>query len=279
MSGVASREERARSFGAIADAYDRLRPSPPAAAVDWLLPARRAVAVDLAAGTGLLSRMLAPRFGRVIAVEPDPRMGAVLRTRSPGVRVVRGTAEAIPVADAGADGVFVSSAWHWMDPDRAIPEIARVLRADGRFGVIWTSRDHDVEWLRELDQSRAARLRRESGAAGPDAQDPVRPRSWRRTATLPVGGLFGNIETESFSFTRPMTVSDFVDMLGTYSGVITASQDDRTAALASVRAMLSQRFPGASEIEVPMRAWCWRADRTHRLLGPAGHRVRPPARS
>jgi hypothetical protein len=61
-----------------------------------------------------------------------------------------------------------------------------------------------------------------------------------------------------------MTVSGFVDMLGTYSGVITASQEDRAAALASARATLEQRFPGAEEVEVPMRAWCWRADRVPR---------------
>jgi len=59
-----------------------------------------------------------------------------------------------------------------------------------------------------------------------------------------------------------MTAGDFVDMLATYSGVITASREDRAAALATAQAMLDERFPGASEIDVPMRAWCWRADRT-----------------
>jgi len=271
---VASREERSRSFGAIADDYDRLRPSPPAVAVDWLVPENCEVALDVAAGTGLLSRLLAPRFERVVAVEPDARMGAVLRARSPGVRVVLGTAEAIPAADASADGVFVSSAWHWMDPGRAIPEIARVLRDGGRFGVIWTSRDHQVEWLRnlnrhrELSQTRDGDRDREPPAAEPDgqpdAQDGARPRSWRRAATLPADGEFGNVETESFGFSRTMTAGDFVDMLATYSGVITASREERAAALTTAQAMLAERFPGASEIDVPMRAWCWRADRTPR---------------
>jgi SAM-dependent methyltransferase len=277
---VASREERSRSFGAIADDYDRLRPSPPAVAVDWLVPENCAVALDVAAGTGLLSRKLTGRFRRVIAVEPDARMAAVLRARSPGVRVVQGTAEAIPAADACADGVFVSSAWHWMDPDRAIPEIARVLRDGGRFGVIWTSRDHQVEWLRNLNRHRELSQTRdddrdrdrEPPATSPDArpdsqgdgQGGARPRSWRRAATLPADGEFGNIETESFAFSRTMTAGDFVAMLATYSGVITASREDRAAALTTAQAMLDERFPGASEIDVPMRAWCWRADRTPR---------------
>ena len=211
-------------------------------AVDWLVPGNCGVALDVAAGTGLLSRLLAPRFERVVAVEPDARMGAVLRARSPGVRVVLGTAEAIPAADASADGVFVSSAWHWMDPGRAIPEIARVLR-DG-------------------DRDREPPAAEPDGQ--PDAQDGARPRSWRRAATLPADGEFGNVETESFGFSRTMTAGDFVDMLATYSGVITASREERAAALATAQAILDERFPGASEIDVPMRAWCWRADRTPR---------------
>ena len=87
------------------------------------------MAVDVGAGTGLLSRALARKVPRVVAVEPDERMGAVLR--GPVARrrgVVPGRGEAIPLPDAGADGVFFSSAWHWMDPERAVPEIARVLR-------------------------------------------------------------------------------------------------------------------------------------------------------
>ncbi len=194
-----------------------------------------------------------------------------------------GTAEAIPAADASADGVFVSSAWHWMDPGRAIPEIARVLRDGGRFGVIWTSRDHQVAWLRdlnrhrELSQTRDGDRDREPPATGPDASPAgqgdgpggARPRSWRRAATLPADGVFGNIETESFAFSRTMTAGDFVDMLATYSGVITASREERAAALATAQAILDERFPGASEIDVPMRAWCWRADRTPRICAIA----------
>jgi ubiquinone/menaquinone biosynthesis C-methylase UbiE len=72
------------SFGSIAEDYDRLRPGPPDAAVDWLLPERRQIVVDLAAGTGLLTRVLARKVEQVVAVEPDKRMGAVLRARSPG---------------------------------------------------------------------------------------------------------------------------------------------------------------------------------------------------
>lgn len=64
---------------------------------------------------------------------------------------VSGTGEAIPLPDASADALFVASAWHWLDESRAIPEIARVVRGGGRLGVLWSSRDRELEWVRELD--------------------------------------------------------------------------------------------------------------------------------
>lgn len=251
------------SFGAIADRYDRVRPQPPGEAVDWLVPAHCRIAVDLGAGTGLLSRALAARVAEVVAVEPDPRMRSVLRARSPGVRVVAGTGEAVPLPDASADGVFVSSAWHWMDPGRAGPEIARVLRDGGRFGVIWTGRDLESGWLRQLDPARAG------AAAGPAAGDGpgASPRPGRHEVVLPGGGPFVRTETRSFRFSRAMTIDEFVDMHASYSRLITASPPDRAAELARARAVLAERFPGAAEIDVPMRSRCWRADRAGRVAG------------
>jgi SAM-dependent methyltransferase len=242
------------SFGTIAAEYDRLRSGPPEAAIDWLLPANPEVVVDLGAGTGLLSRALARQVPRVIAVEPDERMAAVLRARDPVIEV------AIPLPDASADGLFISSAWHWMDPERTVPEIARVLRDGGRFGVIWTSRDREVDWIRELN-----RLREPDWATRTDEPDDRgAPRRRHREVTLPPGSPFGPTQIAEFTFRRLMTVDDFVGSLGTYSGVITASQQDQAATLARVRAALEQRFPGADESDVPMRSLCWRTDRTAR---------------
>jgi SAM-dependent methyltransferase len=263
---VASRAERATSFGAIAEDYDRLRSRPSQEAVDWLLPEGAQVVVDLAAGTGLFTRALAGQVAQVIAVEPDPRMRDVLRARSPGVQVLAGAGEAIPLPDASADGVFVHSAWHWLDTDRAVPEIARVLRDGGRLGVIWSGRDRETGWLRAVDQQLAAAPGPEV-ADRPAAQDRRPAQRRRREVVLPDTGLFGPAETASFAFTRPMTISDIVDMLATYSGLITASPEDRAAALGRARAVLEGRFPGTDLIDVPMRSWCWRADRAHREDG------------
>jgi ubiquinone/menaquinone biosynthesis C-methylase UbiE len=240
---VASQAERATSFGAIAADYDRLRPSPADAAVEWLLPEQHDLAVDVAAGTGLLSRVMARQVKDVIAVELDHRMAAVLRERSPGVHVVQGRGEALPLADASADAVLISSAWHWLDPLRAVPEMARVLRPGGYLGLLRTGPERS--WVNDLRQARE-----EDGSRRPPSQ-PGFPRT----------PLFGEVATGSFDSTRTMSVEDFVDLMATYSAVITASEDERAVILDRARAEVVQRFPGASHIDVPLRTRCWRVER------------------
>jgi SAM-dependent methyltransferase len=241
----------------VADDYDRVRPSPPDEALDWLVPRDCPVAIDIAAGTGLFTRALQRRVTQVIAVEPDDRMRAVLAARSPGVRAVAGRGEAIPVPDASADGVFVSSAWHWLEPGQAVPEIARVLRDGGRLGVIWTSRDRRVDWVAELDMIR----RPQAVTSAQDARAQLRR---RHAVALPQDAPFENIASASFEFARTMTVDDAVDWLATYSGVIVAPAGERAAGLARAREALLLRADADGMIEIPMRSACWRADRLQR---------------
>ena len=184
-------------------------------------------------------------------------MRAVLAARSPGVRAVAGRGEDIPLPDASADALFVSSAWHWLDPDLAVPEIARVLRDGGRLGVIWTSRDRQVDWIAELDELR--RLRR-AGPAGDAAARPHRGHA----VTLPQGTPFEAPARASFAFTRTMTVDDAVNWYATYSRHITAPEEERSADLARIRAGLLPRAGADGLIEFPMRSACWRADRVSR---------------
>jgi SAM-dependent methyltransferase len=250
-------EQSATSFGSVADSYDRLRPGPAPAAVDWLLPAGCAVAVDLAAGTGLFTRALEGRVEQVFAVEPDERMRRVLTARSPDVRVLDGQAEHIPLPDGCADAVFVSHAWHWFDPRRAVPEIARVLRDGGRLGVVWTSRDRDEDWVAGLDVIRGPQEAR--------TPDEIMERLSRQHAVvMPEAAPFGAGEAASFAFTRTISVDDALDWLATASQVITAEPAARAAGLARSRAALEARafrVSGSEMVSIPMKSWCWRADR------------------
>ena len=149
-----ARQEHARSFDRVADAYRRARPSYPAAAVEWALeraPGRRVV--DLAAGTGKLTEVILATGADVTAVEPLANMRAALAESLPGIAALAGTAAAIPLADANADAVLVGQAFHWFDAPRALSEIARVLVPGGVLGLVWNARDDTVAWVAELTEA------------------------------------------------------------------------------------------------------------------------------
>jgi SAM-dependent methyltransferase len=146
--------EPGRTFGRVADAYERTRPEYPPAAVEraaeGLSVRRDATVLDLGAGTGKLTRLLHGRFGHVLAVEPDDAMRAYI-----GSDAVAGSAEAIPLADESVDAVFVGDAFHWFEPEAALAEIVRVLRPGGGLALLWNNWGHrDVlppSFLADLD--------------------------------------------------------------------------------------------------------------------------------
>jgi SAM-dependent methyltransferase len=143
----------ARAFGALADDYERGRPGWPVDAVAALLERFGAGAVlDLAAGTGKLTRILAEQADTVIAVEPVEGMRRVLREQLPHIRAISGTAEAIPLPDACVDAVFVAEAYHWFDPRPAAAEIARVLKPGGGLALLWNTPGWESEpaWFEDL---------------------------------------------------------------------------------------------------------------------------------
>jgi len=138
------RIERARSFDRVAEEYERGRPGYPDDVLDLLPVADDAAVLDLAAGTGKLTRVLARRYRRVIAVEPLDAMRAIVEREAPAAEALDGRAEAIPLADGEVDAVFVAQAIHWFANDAAIAEIARVLRPGGVLAIVHNDLDDDV---------------------------------------------------------------------------------------------------------------------------------------
>ncbi|MFI0942504.1 class I SAM-dependent methyltransferase [Streptomyces sp. NPDC021020] len=151
---------RASSFGAVAADYDEHRPGYPPEAVTWALApvlARRGGSgpldvLDLAAGTGKLTREVLALGHRVTAVEPDAGMLDALRERLPRATALAGSAERIPLADGSVDAVVVGQAIHWFDQERALPEIARVLRPGGVLATLSNADDDRVGWIAGLGE-------------------------------------------------------------------------------------------------------------------------------
>jgi SAM-dependent methyltransferase len=251
LTGVTDRETRRLSFGSVAADYDRYRPPPPPQALDWLIPPDATTVLDLAAGTGAVTRLLVGRAARVVAVEPDERMRAMLAARCPEAEVLAGQGEDIPLPDASVDAVAISSAWHWLNPDWAVPEIARVLRPGGALGVIWVSRDTRVDWVAEFNGLIRAADRT------PDGPRSDRPR--RRDVSFPPGSPMSPVQEHTVEYSLPMTKDDLFGLLGTYSAVITLDPDRRAEFSELARDFLDGQ--SWDQIDLPMICRCLRSTR------------------
>ena len=105
--------------------------------------------LDLGAGTGKLTTRLVER-GLTWSPSTRSRMLELLSAALPDTPALLGTAEEIPLPDNSVDSVLVAQAWHWFDLERAVAEVARVLRAGGRLGLVWNTRDERLGLVKDL---------------------------------------------------------------------------------------------------------------------------------
>ena len=236
------RPERSLSFGSAAAAYERGRPSYPPEAIDWLLPAGAHQVLDLGAGTGKLTTRLVERGLDVVAVDPIPDMLEVLRDALPETRALLGTAEEIPLPNNSVDAVLVAQAWHWVDPARAIPEVARVLRPGGRLGLVWNTRDERLGWVRELGE-----------IIGSDDD------GGRLDVTLPAP--FTDLERHRVEWTNYLTPQALIDLVASRSYCITSPAEVRTKTLEAVRELLATHpaLANSTGLALPYVTVCIRA--------------------
>ncbi|MBC3241506.1 class I SAM-dependent methyltransferase [Pseudomonas lurida] len=149
MTGVQTSAQQGFSTQAVT--YAQGRPDYPRQLTGWLAETLRIDAqsnvIDLGAGTGKFTRLLSTLAPTLTAVEPVAAMGAQLTKLLPAVRLVNGTAESIPLPAASADAVVCAQAFHWFSTEAALAEIHRVLKPDGRLGLVWNVRDESVDWV------------------------------------------------------------------------------------------------------------------------------------
>jgi SAM-dependent methyltransferase len=239
----------AHSFGGVAEAYERGRPSYPAEAVQWLLGENPATVLELGAGTGKLTRVIVDLGHDVHATDPDQAMLALLEASLPGVRTAVASAEEIPLADASVDAVVAAQAFHWFDLDRALPEIARVLRPGGRICLVWNQRDEKIPWVRRL-----------GAIIGTQEQlrDPAQ--------ALIFSELFGFVEDTEFSHWQTIDRRSIQDLVLSRSNVAVLDEEGRAAKLAEVVAFYDEFGRGMDGMQLPYVTRCFRA---HVLDRPA----------
>jgi SAM-dependent methyltransferase len=244
---------RARSFGSVAAAYAQHRPDYPNQAVAWALESltNGARVLDLAAGTGKLTKAML-RCGvpatAVLAVEPDDRMRAELSRQLPEIAVRAGSAEQIPAAEGTMDAVLVGQAFHWFAPDRALGEIARVLRPGGVLAALSNVEDDSVGWVAEL--TGAAQADRPVGSVG------------RGFAEVPEHPAFGGSQQRRFRWHWPRTIDSLVETVSTHSWALVSVPDQRAAALVAIRRFL-EAHPATRDgaFELPMQTLVLRKTR------------------
>jgi SAM-dependent methyltransferase len=211
--------------------------------------------IDVAAGTGHLARHLLRSTNRLVAVDIDRRMLAALGDRLPGVPRVAARGEELPFVSGAAGAVVISSAWHWLGPAQAWPEMARVVRSGGTFSVISSGPDRNVAWVE------AVLGRRESDQRPGGAGD--RPDGRRWPVELPPGTPFTLVEERTFTTAVPYEVADLPGLAASYSQVMVLPPAERDAIKEAVarRAAARPELAAAKTIDLPLRCRVWRGVR------------------
>ena len=246
----------ARSFGQVADAYDRARPSYPHEAAAWMTGSGSSFVLELGAGTGKLTEVLHRAGHDVLATDPLPEMLVRLGQRVQVDHVVA-SAEHIPLRSRSVDVVVCGQSFHWFDHDLALAEIARVLRPGGTLALAWNTYDVGIPWVRRLE-----RLISPASMRGDEPEVPLMETPY-----------FGFVEHKQFRFWQVHTSRSLQDLARSVSHVATMKESQRDEVLAQVEALYADYGRGHDGMQLPWITRCFRAVVRHQELPPE---VAPP---
>ena len=257
----------ARSFGAVADSYDRARPSYPVEAAAWLTTGTRSGpkrVLELGAGTGKLTEQLIALGHHVLATDPVEPMLRKLADRLPETPAALAVAEQIPVATRSVDLVVAGQAFHWFDLDRALPEIARVLRPGGEVALVWNLRDERIPWVKRL---------------GALIDTPAQQND--PTNALIGSRYFGYVESQTFRFWHKLDHNSLRDLVRSRSNIAVLAPSQRDRVLAKVDALYAEYGRGHDGMLMPYETHCYKAvvRPQPEIEDPPGGGTRPDAQA
>lgn len=243
-AAAVDQQQRALSYGARAELYDRVRPCYPARALSGLLaflpaaPSQCRVA-EIGAGTGKLTAVLAQAGLDVDAVEPDAGMRRVLTELLPAIRVHAGRGEKLPLGDGSADAVVYGNSWHWVDTAAGAQEAARVLGSTGALAMLWNYEEDGIPWVHALHR-----------LLGISSHD--RP-------TPPILEGFHPVEVTRIRWSREQDVAALPDYVLSQSMVAVMPARQQEQVLAAVRRLAAEHpdLVARDHVTVPMQVVSW----------------------
>jgi SAM-dependent methyltransferase len=226
IAAVHEQRDRAESFGAVAEDYDRYRPSYPAQLFDDLVALAPAAVLDVGCGTGKAARELAARGLDVLGLEVDPRMATVARAHGLAVEVA--PFETWPDRGRRYDLITAAQSWHWIDPEAGAAKAAAVLRPGGTLALFWNHNDSGADFddvYREL---------------APHLVDDGTPSAARHADRIAASGLF-SVTTREYPWQRSYTADEWVGYARTHSHHLVLPPAQLDAVTAGLRAAIAAR--------------------------------------
>ncbi|WP_225773923.1 class I SAM-dependent methyltransferase [Pseudomonas sp. Marseille-Q5115] len=248
-------------FSLVSDTYDQGRPGYPPEIKKWLTAEmeikNQTAVLDLGAGTGKFTRLLVDLHANVTAVEPEPSMAERFHKTLPGITLLSGTADEIPLPSQSMNAVVCAQSFHLFASEQSMREIHRVLKPGGHLGLFWNVRDASVGWVHEL-----AEIVNEFAGDHPRYYD----NKWREPLNNGIRHGYAPLKEATWKHLHTGSPEDvIVRRIKSISFIAAAPEPQKTQIMERVRKLIAEHpeLAGKAEISVPYET---RAVRTVKIL-------------